>query len=288
VRIPAYRCGIVGLRVGLGRIPSFNPSATIAPPISAQLMATQGPLTRTVRDARVALMVMAKGGARDTRWAGVPLAGPPPMRPIRVAIVPDVPGGATHPAQADAVRTAGRHLAAAGFAVEETLPPDFEKIVRLWHVFGSNDIFRTLSPAIERYGDADSKTSLREWIALCPPSEPGAVLDALARRDQLLRIWQTWFQTWPLVILPTLCGLPPPFGQDLARDGQAKLLDSLRASFVPPMLGLPGLAVPVGTHGTLRTGVQIVAGRFREDLTLDAGEVIEAAEGAVAPIDPAW
>jgi hypothetical protein len=30
-----------------------------------------------------------------------------------------------------------------------------------------------------------------------------------------------------------------------------------------------------------------MAGRFREDLALDAGEVIEA-EGVVAPIGPAW
>ena len=65
-----------------------------------------------------------------------------------------------------------------------------------------------------------------------------------------------------------------------------KLLDSLRVSLIAPTLGLPGLAVPVGTHGTLRPGVQILAGRFREDLCLDAGEVIEAAEGVVAPIDP--
>ena len=68
----------------------------------------------------------------------------------------------------------------------------------------------------------------------------------------------------------------------------AALLESLRVSLITPLLGLLGLAVPVGTHGTLRTGVQIVAGRFREDLALDAGEVIEAAEGVVAPIDPAW
>jgi amidase len=46
------------------------------------------------------------------------------------------------------------------------------------------------------------------------------------------------------------------------------------------------LAVPVGNHGRLRPGVQILAPRFREDLCLDAGEVIEAAEGVVTPIDP--
>jgi len=32
--------------------------------------------------------------------------------------------------------------------------------------------------------------------------------------------------------------------------------------------------------------VQILALRFQEDLCLDAGEVIEAAEGVVMPIDP--
>jgi amidase len=67
VRFPAYCCGVVGLRVGLGRIPSFNPSAKVARAIGGQLMATQGPLTRTVRDARLALSVMAKGDPRDTR-----------------------------------------------------------------------------------------------------------------------------------------------------------------------------------------------------------------------------
>jgi amidase len=32
--------------------------------------------------------------------------------------------------------------------------------------------------------------------------------------------------------------------------------------------------------------VVILAPRFREDLCLDAGEVVEAAEGVVVPIDP--
>jgi Asp-tRNA(Asn)/Glu-tRNA(Gln) amidotransferase A subunit family amidase len=91
VRFPAFCCGIVGLRVGLGRIPSFNHSAKVARGIGAQLMATQGPLTRTVGDARLALRVMAKGDPRDTRWVDAPLAGPLVARPIKVAIVPRSP-----------------------------------------------------------------------------------------------------------------------------------------------------------------------------------------------------
>jgi len=289
VRMPAFCCGIVGLRVGLGRIPSFNPSAKVARPVSAQLMATQGPLARTVRDARLALSVMARGDRRDTRWVDAPLNGPAPKRPIRVALVPEVPGGSTHPAQARAVRTAGHHLQAAGYAVEETLPPDIEEAVRLWHVLGSNDVLRGLVPLVEQHGDAGAKASMREWLALYPPSsDPAAALDALARRDLLLWRWLEFFEDYPLVVMPTHCDLPPPWDQDLTRDGQAHLMEAIRVGLVAPLLGLAGLAVPVGSHGALRPGVQIVPGRFREDLALDAGEVIEAAEGVVAPIDPAW
>lgn len=288
VRIPAYCCGVVGLRVSLGRAAYFNPSARVARSIGAQLMAVPGPLTRTVRDTRLALSVMAQGDLRDTRWAEVPLAGPAVTRPIRVALVPEVPGGTTHPAQAEAVRAAGRHLAAAGYAVEEATPPDIEEVVHVWHALGSNDVLRLLAPAVEEHGDADTKTSMREWLALHPPTGAADALDALARRDLLLWRWLEYLQTCPLVVLPTMCELPPPFGEDLTHEGQARLLGSMRPLLLAAALGLPALAVPVGLHGALRTGVQIMAGRFREDLALDAGEVIEAAEGVVAPIDPAW
>ncbi len=39
VRCPALFNGVVGLRVSLGRIPSYNPSQPVARPISSQLMA---------------------------------------------------------------------------------------------------------------------------------------------------------------------------------------------------------------------------------------------------------
>src|SRR5262245_7321115 len=140
VRIPAYCNGVVGLRTGFGRIPSFNPTAPQGRPIGAVLMAVQGPHTRTVRDARLALQVMARGDRRDWRWNDVPFDGPPAARPIKVAIVPEPPGGPTHPAQAAAVRQAGRHLQAAGYAVEEMLPPDMEGGGAMWHQSCANDL----------------------------------------------------------------------------------------------------------------------------------------------------
>ena len=286
VRIPAMYNGVVGLRVSLGRIPAYNPSQQIARAVGAQLMSVQGPLTRSLRDARLTLRVMARGDPLDTRWADVPLAGPPLPRPIGVALVPHNPGGHTHPAQTDAVRQAGRHLAAAGYAVDEVAPPDLDEIIETWHRIGSTDVLALLAPQMEEHGDPDAQASMRFWRELMPPTDLHGVLGALAQRDLLLWRWLEFMQRYPLVVMPTMGDLPPPHNLDTTREGQVRVLDALRVSLIAPVLGIPALAVPVGNHGRLRPGVQILAPRFREDLCLDAGEVIEAAEGVVAPIDP--
>lgn len=281
-----YGYGVIGLRVSLGRIPSYNPSQPVARPIGSQLMSVQGPLVRSVRDARLALAAMAQGDPVDTRWADAPLAGPPVPHPIRVALVAHNPGGATHLAQVEAVRQAGRYLAAAGYAVEEVTPPDLDAVVDTWHRIVSTDVLGMLAPLVAELGDADAQTSMRLWRELYPPTDPGGVLAALAQRDRLLWRWLDFMQRHPLVIMPTSGDLALPHNLDTTREGQARVLDAIRVALVSPLLGLPALAVPVGTRSRLRSGVQILAPRFREDLCLDAGEVVEAAEGVVAPIDP--
>jgi len=51
-------------------------------------------------------------------------------------------------------------------------------------------------------------------------------------------------------------------------------------------MGLPGLTVSTGLVGKSPVGVQIIAGRYREDLCLRAGEAIEVQGTPPAPIDP--
>jgi amidase len=53
-----------------------------------------------------------------------------------------------------------------------------------------------------------------------------------------------------------------------------------------PFIGMPGLTVSTGLVGRSPVGVQIVAGRYREDLCLSAGEAIEAGGTPPSPIDP--
>jgi amidase len=52
------------------------------------------------------------------------------------------------------------------------------------------------------------------------------------------------------------------------------------------VLGLPSVSVPTGVADGLPMGVQITAGRFREDLCLDAAAAIEARVPIPTPIDP--
>ena len=46
------------------------------------------------------------------------------------------------------------------------------------------------------------------------------------------------------------------------------------------------MAVPVGTGDGLPQVVQVIGGRYREDLCLDAAAALEERLGIITPIDP--
>lgn len=287
VRWPAYCNGVVGLRPSLGRVAAFNPTVTADRRMSSQLMSVQGPLTRSVRDARLALTAMAVRDPRDPWWTPAPLVGEPPARPIRAALVTAVEGIDLHPAAVAAVREAGASLAAAGYRVEELTPPALARVTDLWHPIGLPDLNLSLRPQLADAGDPGILTFIEAWFALKGIADLTGYLDALAERDTLLRAWNLFMEEWPVIVMPACTEHALPAGIDV-RDqaGAARMLDALRFQLVLPVLGLPGLAVPTTPSDGLPTGVQVVSRRFREDLCLDAGEIIEAHLGAVTPLDP--
>lgn len=287
IRWPAYCNGVVGLRPSLGRVAAFNATATAPRRLSAQLMSVNGPLTRSVRDARLALSVMAARDARDPMWVPAPLTGEPVPRPIRAALVTEVEGITIDPAAIAAVRQAGECLAAAGYAVEEIAPPQIPRVVELWHPIGLSDLNLTLRPAVKDAGDPGIEGFITSWFELKGEPTFGDYLEALAEREVLLRQWQTFMETYAVIVMPSCSEVALPVNADLeGTEGAARMLDALRFQFILPVLGLPGLAVPVTPHDGLPMGVQIVSRRYREDLCLDAGEVIEAHVGTCTPIDP--
>jgi amidase len=66
----------------------------------------------------------------------------------------------------------------------------------------------------------------------------------------------------------------------------AEMLDAHQPMLAVSTLGLPGLAAPTGLVDGVPVGVQLVAGRFQEELCLAAGEAIERNVPALSPIDP--
>ncbi|MBI5879306.1 MAG: amidase family protein [Chloroflexi bacterium] len=288
VRWPAYCNGIVGLRPTPGRIAAGNMSATSDRLFGSQLMSVQGPLARSVRDVRLALGVMSVRDARDPLWVPAPLEGEPLARPIRVALVTNPDGIALQPAVVEAVRRAGRYLAAAGYRVEEVSPPELLRVSELWHPLGLPGLNLTLRPALKQLADPGLETFINAWLAMRPASnEVASLLNAMGERDTLIRKWQIFMETYAIIVMPACGEVALPVGTDTnGMDGARRTLEALRFQLMLPVLGLPGLAMPTGSHDGLPLGVQIVTRRFREDIALAAGEVIEAHEGVRRPIGP--
>lgn len=293
VRYPAYCTGVIGLRPSFGRVPAFNASSAEERPPGMQLMSVQGPLARTVADVRTSLAVMARGDARDPWWVPAPLQGEPAARPIRVAVSRSIPGVKMHPAVLTAIDTAAGWLAQAGYRVEEAEPPALEEAARLWQHIVDNEARLAMGPLVERMGDEGIRKAFGYMIRKTPALETEAYFRALARRTALIRQWNAFLSTYPILLGPLSAEPPFPWGLDTeSPEGMDRIIAAQAPQFAIPLLGLPGLCVPAGgAHDggvRLPVGVQLVAARFREDLLLDAAEVIEARYPCTTPIDPVW
>ena len=111
--------------------------------------------------------------------------------------------------------------------------------------------------------------------------------DIHAMRSRLTRLWSGFFAQYAVAIGPTWTQLPWRVDADLLPGIGAQLvLDT--AKFITPgnVLGLPSVALPTGVSYGLPTGIQIYADLWREDLALEAAEVVESGVDRPTPIDP--
>lgn len=286
VRYPAYACGLHGLRPTLGRIPAFNASGPERA-IGAQLMAVSGPLARSIADVRLAFHAMCAPDPRDPWYVPAPLEGPPAPKRAALCIAPE--GMPVQPEVAAALRDAAQRLRAAGWLVEEVaaLPP-LREPAELQALLWLAETRRGQNAAIARENDPDANAVYGYMERLCPTPDLRGFQDALQKRAGLLRQWLLFLERHPVVLMPVSGELPFPDHDDVT---SFERFQQIMAAQLPqvglPLLGLPGLTVTTGLVGSVPVGVQIVTGRYREDLALAAGEAIEA--GGVPPmlVDPA-
>jgi amidase len=284
LRNPAYCCGVTALKPTAGRIPRASSLRPYDHGFAIQAMAVEGPMARSVADLRLGLSVLAGRDIRDPRSVDVPLEGPAIDAP-RAALTTRIPGVELPSATVAAVRRAGQLLAAAGWEVESAEPPELDLVGDTWLDLLAGDLSELL-PAIR---SAITPPTYDYVSRLCRMGEargrPNSEIHAT--RSFLQRLWSEFFVCYPLVVGPTWTCLPWPAGADLEpQTGLRLVLDTAR--FITPgnVLGLPSVALPMGLVDGLPTGVQIYADLWREDLCLQAAEIIEAGVGSLTPIEP--
>jgi amidase len=277
-RIPAACCGLVGLKPQRGRI-------SMAPTAGEQFLATEGVLTRTVRETALALDILAGPELGDASWAPAAprpyveaLAGEPAGLRIALAVTPPMPGVEAAPENAAAARAAAKLLEDLGHTVEEIEPPfrDDDVLRSFTAVFGPmvcaqaavGMMIQGREPTIE---DVEA-LSLWLWKT-CRGIDSITAYGALVQVQAIARQVVTWSAPYDAVVTPALAEAPLTIGT-LDPDGDDPQSTFARAGAFTPytapinISGQPAISLPLShSDAGLPLGVQLI-GRPNEESAL--------------------
>ena len=281
LRFPASCCGCATIKPGLGRVPAFNPSALAERGLLSQLMSVQGAICREVKDVRLATQVMSQSDPRDPWWAPVPFFGPEPEAPIRVAMTKQAHGYPIHPEIVKSLDRAAAALEAAGYQVEEVEVPSIKDAAKAWFSVAILEIKEGLDPIAREHGSQTIQNIFDYYYEIAETVDYQGYMLGVGQRSGIIRPWNVFLSNYPLVLTPFLMRPTYDYDYDESFDGCKDLFDSAIYSYGMNYMGLPAGFVPTGLIEDRPSGVQIVGQRFREDLILDALEVIEQQSGVL-------
>jgi amidase len=217
---------------------------------------------------------------RDPWWTSAPSRGRPVKR--SVAVHRDVTDGQV----AQGIDRAADALAAAGYAVEDVRLPmlnDGSDVAQDLVAADAGALAEPLRPAL----GPDAITYLDAWLGLRPALDRAGYAAALTTRHRVARAWTELQSEFPLVLGPVSAARPFLVGSDLGGAAAVgEIFETMRLVVIANLLGLPAVVVPAGVAHGLPQAVQIIGPRSREDLCLDAADVVERALGASVPMDP--
>ena len=281
LRWPAHCNGVATIKPTQGRIPAYNESSAAERPMLAHLMSAQGPLARSVADVRLALEVMSQRDPRDPWWVPAPLAGPKPRGPIKVALA-KLPGDMdVHPSVHAALRQAADHLELEGYHVSEVEVPDLNGVWQTWCDIITNEAVIMQEEAMLKVTSEDFHKAWAGMKSKANTLDLKGWMHATAARNGNIRAWQLFFEDYLVVLAPTTVKPTPGPREDTVSVERVREIfwNDIRFISAINVLGLPSAVVPVTLHDGKPIGVQLIAGRYREDLALDAAAAIEKRAG---------
>ena len=287
LRNPAHCCGITSIKPTSGVVPS----ATVIPPtelmLAAEIMFSDGPMARHVADVRAALLAIAGADDRDVRSIPVTLTDRlAEGGRLRVAVLPDPPGGDTHGEISGAIVRAAYALSDLGADVTYATPPSYEQAVELWTRLLVEEIHWQRPLAGMIMGEAGLQF-LDYALELYPQTDTATYLPLHAARNGIGQAWHEFLTEYHVLLSPTWAQPAFELGHDVSSlDAAAGVLQQIRPVVPMNLLGIPAAVVPVGMADGLPVGAQVVGRRFADLTCLAVAEMIEQALGVLTPIDP--
>ena len=266
IRAPAGFTGVVGMR----------PTSRIVPLEGSGMpfdgLNVPGPMTRTVKDARLMLQIMAGASPGDPLSQGVSLGGgdavPEDLAGLRFAWCMTPSGTPIHPDVATALVPARGLLETCGGRVEEADPNIGEMTV-------AQQIFRDWSARLElgpfgterraEFGPELQRTLARADVL---------TLDKLAAAEQIRKgAWERirdFFERYDVIVWPTNCQPAYEADADVAELG----LDETPV-LATPALGLPAVSIPFGTMPDgIPVGLQLIGRRYSDNRLLAVAQFL--------------
>jgi Asp-tRNA(Asn)/Glu-tRNA(Gln) amidotransferase A subunit family amidase len=217
-RIPAACCGLVGLKPGRGLTPMG--------PATAEFMhgaAVQGVVSRTVRDTAAMLDIICGGEDFGPFVPGLPTSSfasclESDPEKLRVGVrVPSAINPTPHPEAFAAVEATVRVLTDLGHHVDELpeAPYDDAALARdfllTWFVYIAHQVAEA-----KRLTGAGNGSFERETLMMAALGRATSSVDyvaAVERRHEYTRRLTTFFESYDLLLTPTLATPPPEIGE---------------------------------------------------------------------------
>jgi aspartyl-tRNA(Asn)/glutamyl-tRNA(Gln) amidotransferase subunit A len=242
-------------------------------------------MTRTVADAALMLDVIGVPDERDrlalpaeTTTFSQALLNPP--RELRIGWSPDLGYAAVDQQVRTVVEKAVQAFTEAfaknGWSVEEA-HPGFADPIEIFNTIVRAENFVFAGALLEKHADL-LDPGMRKFAQLGAEITAWAYLQATQARDKLCENLATFFQSYDLLVTPTVA--VPPFAINTRPkeiDGrETHVLGWLPFTYPFNLTGNPAASLPCGwTEDGLPMGMQIVGRRFADALVLQASAVFE-------------
>jgi amidase/aspartyl-tRNA(Asn)/glutamyl-tRNA(Gln) amidotransferase subunit A len=292
IRIPAAWCGVYGYKASYGRVPVVIRPNAFAGDLP---FVFEGPITRTVEDAAIALTALSGYDPRDP----LSLAESPDftaalgrgVRGMRIAWNRNFDVFPVDPRIVAAVESAVRAFEEAGAIVEEVplgIRRSQQELSDTWTQLmmplnlGTLDGLRAAGLDLLRDHRDDLPPEYLERVAA---GERMTLRDLAAAQGTRSEVWdalQAVFATHDLIVTPTLAALPVPN----RTDGNTVGPSQVNGEAVDPLIGWcltypvnftghPACSIPAGLVEGLPVGMQIIGRRYADADVLAASAAFE-------------